>query len=146
MVLDDIAEKSFFFEKVAARPDADVFCDGDLDVVDVAVVPERLEDGVGKAEDEEVLDRFFPEVVVDSVDLGFVEVFGDIFLECFRRSAVSPERFFDDDAGPFVRGFMDIVNQAGLVEFFDDERKKFGLNGEIEDAVPPCPVPAVEGI
>jgi hypothetical protein len=45
-------------------------------VVDVLAVPHRLEDAVGEAEDEKVLDGLLAEVVVDAVDLRLVEVFG----------------------------------------------------------------------
>ena len=38
-------------------------------MIDVVPVPERLEDPVGEAEDQEVLDRLLAEVVVDAVDL-----------------------------------------------------------------------------
>jgi len=40
-----------------------------LDAVDVISVPDRLEDGVCEPEDEYVLNGFFSEIVVDSVDL-----------------------------------------------------------------------------
>ena len=45
---------------------------GDLDMVDVAIVPERFKKGVGKAENQNILYGFFAEVVVDPVDLLFV--------------------------------------------------------------------------
>jgi hypothetical protein len=44
-------------------------------VVDVVAVPERLEDGVGEAEDQQVLHRLLAQVVVDAVDLLLVEDF-----------------------------------------------------------------------
>ena len=53
----------------AATLDADLLGHGDLHVVDVLPVPQRLEDAVGEAEDEQVLDRLLAEVVVDAIDL-----------------------------------------------------------------------------
>ena len=57
----------------AAALDADRLGDGDLHVVDVAAVPDRLEDAVGEAEDHQVLDGLLAEVVIDAVDLLLVE-------------------------------------------------------------------------
>ncbi len=53
----------------AALLDADRFRHRDLHVVDVAAVPDRLEDAVGEAEDQDVLDGLFAQVVIDAVDL-----------------------------------------------------------------------------
>ena len=41
-------------------------------MIDVAAVPDRLEDSVGEAERQDVLHRFFAQIVVDAVDLLFV--------------------------------------------------------------------------
>ena len=46
---------------------------GDLHVVDVAPVPDRLEQGVGEAERQDVLHRLLAQVVVDAEDLALVE-------------------------------------------------------------------------
>ena len=46
---------------------------GDLDVVHVAPVPDRFEDAVGEAEHHQVLDGLFAQVVVDPVDLLFLQ-------------------------------------------------------------------------
>ena len=46
--------------------DPDVFGHGDLYVVDVVRVPQRLEELVGKPQSQDVLDRLFAKVVVNS--------------------------------------------------------------------------------
>jgi hypothetical protein len=53
--------------------DADRLGDGDLHVVDVAPVPERLEDAVAEPEDQQVADGLLAQVVVDAVDLRLAE-------------------------------------------------------------------------
>ena len=45
----------------------------DLDIVDVPAVPDRLEQAVGEAKREDVLDGLLAEEVVDAEDLGLVE-------------------------------------------------------------------------
>ena len=74
VVLHDVARDADLLVEVAAPLDADLLGHGDLHVVDVLARPERLEDGVAEAEHQEVLDRLFPEVVVDPVDLALGEV------------------------------------------------------------------------
>ena len=45
----------------------------DLDVVDVVLVPDRLEHAVGEAQRDQVLDRLAPEEVVDPEDALLLE-------------------------------------------------------------------------
>ncbi len=61
---------------VIARPapDAEGLGHGDLDAVDAVPVPEGLEERVGEPEHQEVLDGLLAEVVVDPVDLFFLEI------------------------------------------------------------------------
>jgi hypothetical protein len=42
-------------------------------MVDIATVPDRLIERVGKTEGENVLNRLFTEIVVDPINLGFHE-------------------------------------------------------------------------
>ena len=83
--------------EAAAVPDAERLGHGDLHVVDVAPVPDRLEDGVGEAQGEDVLDGLLPEVVVDAVHLRLVEhgVHGGV--ELVRAVQVAAVRLLDDD-------------------------------------------------
>ena len=66
VVLDDVADDSGLLVEPGPVLDADRLGDGDLHVVDVAVVPDRLEDRVGEPEREDVLDRLLAQVVVDA--------------------------------------------------------------------------------
>ena len=86
MVLDDVARHAGLLVELAAPLDADLLGDGDLHVVDVLAVPERLEDAVGEAEDEEVLDRLLAEVVIDAEDLALVERRATIVVQRLARS------------------------------------------------------------
>jgi hypothetical protein len=72
MVLNHIAQCSRFFVIAPARAYTELFAYGQLDVVDRLAAPELLEDRVRKAEHQDVLHRFLPQVVVDSKDLFFV--------------------------------------------------------------------------
>ena len=46
---------------------------GDLHVIDVAAVPDRLEDAVGEAEHQDVLHRLLAQVVIDAIDLPLAQ-------------------------------------------------------------------------
>ena len=57
------------FVERGAVLDPDRLGDGDLHVVDVVAVPQRLEDAVGKAQHHDVLDRLLAEEMVHPIDL-----------------------------------------------------------------------------
>ena len=82
----------------AAPADADRFGHGDLDVVDVLRVPERLEQDIGKAHRHQVLHRLLAEVMVDPVDLAFAEMRRQRRVQRACRGKVAAEGLFDDDA------------------------------------------------
>jgi hypothetical protein len=73
VVLDHVLESAGALVVAAAALDAETFRHGDLDVVDVSAVPDGLEDAVGEAEDEDVLDGLLAQVMVDAVNLILIE-------------------------------------------------------------------------
>ncbi len=84
-------------------PTSTVFGDGDLHVVDVAAVPDRLEDGVGEAEEQDILGSLLAQVMVDAVDLALVEDVVHRPVELLGRGQVAAEGLLDDDAPPAAR-------------------------------------------
>ena len=74
VVLHHVAHRARLVVVLAPAGDADVLGDGDLHVVDVARVPQRLEQRVGEADRHQVLHRLLAEVMVDPVDLRLVEM------------------------------------------------------------------------
>ena len=73
VVLEDVAAGSGFFVEGAAGAHAQVFGHGDLHMVDVATVPDRLEDAVAEAEHQQVAHGVLAQVVVDAIDLRLIE-------------------------------------------------------------------------
>ncbi len=98
MVLHDVAEGAGRLVEAAPVLDAEGLGDGDLHVVDVAAVPHRLEDGVGEAQGQDVLDRLLPQVVVDPVDLVFLEDLVQGGVEPVGTGQVAAERLLDHQA------------------------------------------------
>ena len=68
VVLDDVAGRADAVVVACPAAGADVLGHGDLDVVHVVRVPQRLEELVGEAQRQDVLHRLLAQVVVDPED------------------------------------------------------------------------------
>jgi hypothetical protein len=95
VVLEDVAQDADRVVEMAAMLDADGLGGGDLDMVDVIAVPDGLEDAVGEAQHQHVLDGLFAEVVIDAVDLIFAQVTVQIVVESAGRLQIAAERLLD---------------------------------------------------
>src|SRR5215472_3046629 len=100
MVGNHIAQGTRHVKVSAALFHADGFGNGDLYVINVAVVPDGLEDAVAEAKHQDVLDRFFPEIVIDAVDLAFGEYPLDFLIEIFGGPEIVAKGFLKNDAAP----------------------------------------------
>ena len=83
-----------------AGPDAEILGDGDLHSFDPLAVPVRLDERVGKTEDQEVLNGVFTQIVIDPVDLRLVEVLVNPRVELTGGLQVLAERLLDDQPRP----------------------------------------------
>ena len=83
MALNHVAESARRFIKTAAALDTERFRRGDLHVIDIIAVPERLENPVAEAQNEKVLHGVLTKVMVDAVDLLFVENIEDNLIQGF---------------------------------------------------------------
>jgi hypothetical protein len=100
MRVDHVSDRAGLLVERAAAADADVLRDGDLHVVDVRAVPDRLEQPVREPEREDVLHGLLAHVVVDPEDLLLVEHPWMIALQLPRGLEVAPERLLEHDLGP----------------------------------------------
>ena len=138
MVLHDVAQRPGLLVELAAPLDPDRLGDGDLDMVDILAIPERLEDAIAEAEDEQVLHRLLAEVVIDAIDLGLGEGAGDLVVQRLRRGQVVAERLLDHQARPAggVRLARHLaLGQPGILQVVDDHRVVARRGGQGEDAV-----------
>ena len=83
VALNHVAESARRFIKTAAALDTERFRRGDLHVIDIIAVPERLENPVAEAQNEKVLHGVLTKVMVDAVDLLFVENIEDNLIQGF---------------------------------------------------------------
>ena len=126
MVLDHVAQRAALVV-IAARAGADGLGHGDLHVVDVRRVPDRLEQDIGEAQSEQVLDRLFAEVVVDAIDLILGEDLGDLVVDLDRRREIVSERLLDHHA-------RIATVEPLLGDVVADRPEQIGRDGEIEGA------------
>ena len=83
---------------IAAAFQPDRLGDGDLDMVDVRAVPQRLEHQVGEAQREQVLHRLLAEIMVDAEDPLLGEGGGDRVVDLAAGGEVGAERLFERHA------------------------------------------------
>src|SRR5262249_18048937 len=74
---------------------------GDLHTRDIIAVPNRLQETIGKAEIEKILDWFLAEEMIDAANGRLGEELVDRTVQRLRRKEVAPEGFFDNDATAF---------------------------------------------
>ncbi|GAA3069071.1 hypothetical protein GCM10020000_61920 [Streptomyces olivoverticillatus] len=132
VVLDDVTGGADAVVVARAAADADVLGHGDLHMVDEGPVPDRLEEGVGEAQRQDVLDRLLAQVVVDPEDLFRREDLVDDPVELLGAGQVVPEGLLDDGAPP---GALLLVGQAVLLQLLDDLGEELGRYGQVEGEV-----------
>jgi hypothetical protein len=102
VVRDHVAQGAGLLVVGAAMLHADRFGHGDLDMIDVLAVPERLDEAVGEPKDHDVLDRLLAQIVVDAVDLVLVQGLVEHPVERLGAVQIDAEGLLDDDATPVV--------------------------------------------
>ena len=130
VVLDHVAERARGLVVAPTVLDPDRLGDGDLDVVDVAAVPDGLEEGVREPQREHVLDGLLAEVVVDPVDLALTRARLEALCERPRARQVPPERLLDDEPVVVLVG-----HEPGGAEPARDRADEERGDGEVEHAV-----------
>ena len=122
---DDVAQCAHGVVEVAAVVDPEVLCHRDLDGSKVVPVPDRLEHRVREAEVEDLVESHLPQVVVDPVELGLVDVQVEILRESAGGLQIVAEGLLDDHPGS--------LRQPCLGEPLDHGREEEGRDLEVED-------------
>ena len=84
MVLNDISDSAGLLVERAPTLNAETLGHRDLNRFDVVAVPDGLQEGIGEAKEQEVLDRLLAQVVVDSEDTRFRIVLGGEWVQGSR--------------------------------------------------------------
>jgi hypothetical protein len=128
VVLDHVANRSRAVVEAAPALHPEVLGHRDLDAVDVAAVPARLEHRVGEAELQHAVDGTLAEVVIDAEDRGLGKRAEQHFVELPRRGEARAERLLDDDASP--------LGGAGRRQPFDDRSEQDRRDREVVRRAP----------
>src|SRR3954463_12443710 len=96
MVLDHIAQHTRALIIGAPPLNSDSLSVGHLYVVDILPSPKRFENTVRESKDQQVLDRFFAQIMVDSINLRFVEIFVDLVVEQSGALKIAAKRLFNN--------------------------------------------------
>src|SRR5215469_4162824 len=104
----------------------------DLHVVDVTVVPDRLEDAVAETKRQDVLNGFFAEVVVDAKRLILMQARSQLAIQRVGRVEIVAERLLDDHSAPVAARFF---SQPGIGKLLDDLAEENRRDRGIEEIV-----------
>ena len=142
VVLNHVAKGAGMIVKGAATPlHADRLGHGDLHVLDVLPVEQRLENGVAEAEGQEVLDGILPQVMVDAVDLIGAQKTQDVPVELHGALQVETERLFDHHASP--RPIDLAIDHSAAGQTFDNAAEILRIGRQVGETVARQPLPGL---
>src|SRR6185437_15969714 len=130
MVLDHVAQGPGFLVIRAAPLDANRFGGRDLNVIDIAAVPERLEHAVSEPEGQNVLNRLLAQVMIDPIDLRFIEDLVNLVVQMPRAVQIVAEGLLNNHAPPSAA-----VIQMVLAKLENCFGVMTGLRGQIKENV-----------
>jgi hypothetical protein len=89
----------------------------DLHVIDIAAVPYGLENTIGESKNEYILNCFFAEIMIDSVDLVLAQDLEKLPVEILRGLQIVAKGLLDHDPPPLSRL---LTRETGAAEMVDD--------------------------
>src|SRR5258708_8676022 len=69
-------------------------------MINITSIPDRFKDAVCQAKDQDILYRFFTELVIDTLNLFFFKDSSTLAVELTSRCEIVSKGLFDDDARP----------------------------------------------
>ena len=127
MILDDVANGARFIIKGASALDPEIFRHRDLHALHVGPVPEDFGDRVRKAKIQQVLDRPFPEIMIDPEDRVLRKYPVQQAVQLPGAREVRAERLLDDDTPPARRVLL--LCEPGAPESRDRVRSAIRNSG-----------------
>ena len=128
MIRDHIPQGTRRVVIAAALLDAQAFGDGDLDVINVIAIPDRLKDAVAKTKYQNILNRLFAQIMIDAIDLSLLYGTQKIGVQSFGGIQIAAEWLFINKPPPIAVLFF---AKAVLDYLVRDVCKQCGRRGEI---------------
>src|SRR5918993_3829386 len=102
MVLEHVAQHAHLVIKTGTMFYSHLLCHCDLHMVNVVPVPQGLENCISKTRDQNILNSFLTKIMIDAVDLSFVQCLVNLFIQTMSGSKVGAEWLFDDHTPPAI--------------------------------------------
>ena len=99
-------------------------------MINIATVPEWLENSVSETEHQNILNRLFSQVVIDAVHLLLPEHLQDLLVERLHAFQVVSKRLLDNDSGPAAGAV-----QANRSQQLSEGSVETGRRGEVKKAI-----------
>src|ERR1700716_4735315 len=100
MVLNHVPKRPCSFLITSPVLSPELFARRDLHVVDIARVPQMLENGVSETQNHDVLCGFFSEIVIHPERVRFGETVPDRRVQCFGALSIDSEWLLHEYFGP----------------------------------------------
>jgi len=117
MILHHVAQRTGAVVERGTPFDADGLGDGDLHMVDMPGVPQRLEQRIAEAQRDKVLHGFLAEVVVDAEGLLLSEAAPECVVDRRGGFEIAPDGFFHHDTRT---GVVESVRTQALADRYED--------------------------
>ena len=83
-------------------------------MIDVFLIPQRFEDGIGKAHNQDILDGFLAEVMIDTKNLALIDDLHQPVINGTGAGQVPAQRLFHNDAG--LRSLRRPGDESGVLQ------------------------------
>src|SRR6266851_6141512 len=133
MILDHVTQGSSFFIVASASPNAFVLSHRNLDMIHAFLIPQRFEDGIGKAHNQDILDGFFAKVVIDAKNLAFIDDLHQFVINSAGAGQVSAQWLFHNEACP--RSLRWPGDESGVLQLLHTGDNQLRRDSEIEHAI-----------
>src|ERR1700736_1068306 len=113
MILNHVADRAYPVVESAPTLNSKFFRHGDLHGFDMAAIPERFQDSVGKTEKKHVMHRPLAKVMVNAEDAILSKGAEQNLVEFLGRGEIPAERLFNNHSRT--------LGAARLCQLFDDQ-------------------------
>ncbi|CAB4561316.1 unannotated protein [freshwater metagenome] len=102
MILDHVPCRANAVVVPSTAADTNVFCHGDLNVIDVLRIPQRFEELVRKSQRKNILNRLFAQIVINAKNRVRRKNRLHHVVEFPGRGEVTAERLLNDNPAPRI--------------------------------------------